>query len=93
MSDIEHKDHELNLSFVAGLVLGSSLLFALGTKKGQKLIEKIKEEGVDIWEELIEEHPQLAGHSFSNKEKKIEQSIGALESITKSAKRFFKKTS
>ena len=88
MSDIEHKDHDLNLSFVAGLILGSSLLFALGTKKGQKLIEQIKEEGVEIWEEFIDEHPQLAGHTLVSETK---QNTGALETISRSAKRFFKK--
>src|SRR3989344_3725901 len=88
MSDIEHKDHDLNLSFVAGLVLGFFLLFALGTKKGQKLIEQIKEEGVEIWEEFIDEHPQLAGHTLVSETK---QNTGALETISRSAKRFFKK--
>jgi len=91
MGDKEPKDHDFSLSFVAGLVVGASLLFVLGTKKGRILIEKIRDEGGGMWEDFVEEHPQLAGQLADNTEE-IKEKMGTMESISKSARRFFKKS-
>ena len=91
MAPKEQKDHDFSLSFVAGLVVGASLLLVLGAKKGGKLINKIKEEGGGAWDDFVEEHPQLAG-KVADDAQKVRQSTGALASIGRSAKRFFKKS-
>lgn len=80
MLEQDPKNHQFGLSFVAGLIVGSALLFSLGTEKGRKIINQIKSDELGVWENHID------------KVEITKSKTSALENIGRSAKRFFKKT-
>lgn len=78
--------------FLWGAILGGGVVFLLGTKRGQKLLKRVTEEGLEgisQIEELVEEdEEEKAAEQHSNGELKNEESV--VDKITKSTKHLFK---
>lgn len=75
--------------FLWGAILGGGVVFLLGTKRGQKLLKRVTEEGLEGISQIEEEdEEEKAAEQHSNGELKNEESV--VDKITKSTKRLFK---
>lgn len=58
-NDKERSSTHFGFGFLAGLIVGMLLLYALGTKKGKRVIEQLLTQGGELWGEMLEKNPEL----------------------------------